>query len=228
MKFFPFTKNYVYRKYFEHFFDFSDSNNYVINKNSFGVVFNALSSITGNSSQNITFPNKTIDKIKEGGLNIDDFTLTFKPPSGASDYTLCIVFSYLKRNNFHITKYDVTNPNSKQQYLFLYYLFTSNTLNLNLGSLRKHISIPNSFDGKKIVLWLTESRSNNITKVNISNYSADLIVNAARSSVNTQFEFRHQEGVIEKFMYSPNFYDMDSLVHHTILLQEKINGTYVQ
>ena len=81
---------------------------------------------------------------------------------------------------------------------------------------------------KKIVLWLTESSSNNITKVNISNYSADLIVNTARRSANSQFEFRHQEGVIERFMYSPKFYDIDSLVHHTILLQEKINGTYVQ
>ena len=80
---------------------------------------------------------------------------------------------------------------------------------------------------KKIVLWLTESSSNNITKVNISNYSADLIVNTARRSANSQFEFRHQEGVIERFMYSPKFYDIDSLEYHQIMLQEKLNGSYI-
>ena len=224
---FPFTKNYIYRKHFEHFFDFTDSNNYVLNKNSFGVSFNALSSITGNSAHNITFPNKTIDLIKEGGLNIDDFTLTFKPPSGASDYTLCLIFNHHKRNNFTLTKYDITNPNSKKQYLFLYYLFINDTLNLSIGSLRKHLAIPSSFDGKKIVLWLTESVSNNITKINISNYSANLIINSVRRTANPQFEFLHQEGVIEKFMYSPNFYDINSLQHHEILLQEKLNGSYI-
>ena len=65
----PFTKNYIYKKYFEDFFDFNDSNIYVLNKNSSGVVFNSLSSITGNSARNITLPTKTIDNIKDGGLN---------------------------------------------------------------------------------------------------------------------------------------------------------------
>ena len=223
----PFTKNYIYRKHFEHFFDFTDSNNYVLNKNSFGVTFNALSSITGNSAHNITFPNKTMDLIKEGGLNIDDFTLTFKPPSGGSDYTLCLIFNHNKRKNFNLTKYDITNPNSKRQYLFLYYLFVNDTLNLHIGSLRQNISIPSSFDGKKIFFWLTESVSNNITKINISNYSSDLIINSSRRTANPQFEFLHQEGIIEKFMYSPNFYDIKGLENHEILLQEKLNGTYI-
>ena len=146
---YPFTKNYIYRKHFEHFFDFTDSNNYVLNKNSFGVTFNALSSITGNSAHNITFPNKTMNLIKEGGLNIDDFTLTFKPPSGGSDYTLCLIFNHHKRKNFTLTKYDITNPNSKKQYLFLYYLFINDTLNLSIGSLRKHLSIPRFLMEKK-------------------------------------------------------------------------------
>ena len=223
----PFIKNYVYRKYFEHFFDFSDSNNYVLNKSSIGVVFNALSSITGNSAQNITFPSKTMDNIKETGLRINDYKISFKPPIKNTSYTLCIVFSHFKRNNFHITKYDVTNANSRQQLLFLYYLYINRTLNINIGNVRKNLAIPSSFSGKKIVLWLTESINDNITKVNISNYSADLDANIVRTSANLEFEFLCQDSVIEKFMYSPNFYDIDSSVHHQILLQEKLKGNYV-
>ena len=53
----PFTKNYIYKKYFEDFFDFNDSNIYVLNQTSSGAVLNSLSSITGDTARNITFPN---------------------------------------------------------------------------------------------------------------------------------------------------------------------------
>ena len=221
----PFTKNYNYRKYFEDFFDFNDSNIYVLNKSSSGVVFNSLSSITGNSARNITLPTKTIDNIKDGGLNVNGYTISFSPPNKMTNYTLCLVFNHLKKN-FSISKIH-TNQNKKQNLLFLYYLNVNNTLNLNIANASKSISIPSSFDGKKIVLWLTESISNHVTKVKISNYFAELIANVTNNSLNQKFEFLNQDGVIEKFMYSPNFYDTDSIEYHKIILQEKINGSYI-
>ena len=223
----PFTKNYNYRKYFEDFFDFNDSNIYVLNKSSSGVVFNSLSSITGNSARNITFPTKTIDNIKDGGLNINGYHISFTPPSKSTSYTLCIVFTHWKNRLFSITKYDVTNINRKQQLLYLYYLNINNTLYLNIANIRNNIPIPNDFNGKKVVLWLTESISDHVTKVKISNYSAEIVANVVSHSANQKFEFLNQDGVIEKFMYSPNFYDTGSVEHHTILLQEKLNGSYI-
>ena len=180
----PFTKNYTYRKYFEDFFDFNDSNIYVLSKSSSGVVFNSLSSITGNSAQNITFPTKTIDNIKDGGLNVNGYTISFTPPSKSTSYTLCIVFTLWRNRLFSITKYDVTNINRKQQLLYLYYLNMNNTLNLNIANVRKNIPIPNDFNGKKVVLWLTESISDHVTKVNISNYSAEIVANVVSHSAN--------------------------------------------
>ena len=223
----PFTKNYIYRKYFEDFFDFNDSNIYVLNKYSSGVVFNSLSSITGNSARNITLPTKTIDNIKDGGLNVSGYTISYSAANKLTSYTLCLVFTFWRNRNFSITKYDVTNVNRKQQLLFLYYLNVNNSLNLHIGNTRKNLSIPGSFNGKKVVLWLTESISDHVTKVNISNYSAELIANVVSHSSNQKFEFLNQDGVIEKFMYSPNFYDTGSLNHHTILLQEKLNESYI-
>ena len=220
----PFTKNYIYRKYFEDFFDFKDSNIYVLNQTSSGVVFNSLSSITGNSARSITLPNKTIDNVKTGGLDINGYTITYTPASKLTSYTLCIVFTLWRNRHFSISKKDA---NSNQLLLYLYYLNTNNTLFLHVGNTRKNIVIPSSFDGKKVVLWLTESISSHVTKVKISNYSAEIVANVVSHSSNQKFEFLNQEGVIEKFMSSPNFYNDDSVQYHKVMLQEKLNGSYI-
>ena len=170
----PFTKNYIYRKYFEDFFYFNDSNIYVLNKSSSGVVFNSLSSITEDTARNITFKTKTIDNIKNGGLNVNGYTISYTSASKLTSYTLCLVFTLWRNRNFSITKKD---SNSNQTLLLLYYLNVNNTLNLHIGNTRKNISIPGSFSGKKVVLWLTESISDHVTKVKISNYSSEIIAN---------------------------------------------------
>ena len=220
----PFTKNYIYRKYFEDFFDFNDSNIYVLNQTSSGVVFNSLSSITGNSARNITLPTKTIDNIKDGGLNVNGYTISYSSANKLTSYTLCLVFTFGRNRNFSITKKDA---NSNQTLFFFYYLNVNNLLNLHIGNTRKNLSIPGSFNGKKVVLWLTESISDHVTKVKISNYSAEIIANLVSHSSNQKFEFLNQDGVIEKFMYSSNFYDNDSVQYHKIMLQEKLNGSYI-
>ena len=80
---------------------------------------------------------------------------------------------------------------------------------------------------KKVVLWLTESISDHVTKVKISNYSAEIVAPVVSHSSNQIFDFLNQDGVIEKFMYSPDFYDTDSIEYHTIILQEKLNASYI-
>ena len=130
----PFIKNYIYRKYFEDFFDFNDSNIYVLNQTSSGVVFNSLSSITGNSARNITFPTKTIDNIKDGELNVNGYTISYPSANKLTSYTLCIVFTLWRNRNFSITKKD---ENSNQTLLYLYYLNSNNNLYLHIGNTRK-------------------------------------------------------------------------------------------
>ena len=219
----PFTKNYIYRKYFEDFFDFNDSNFYILNTSSSGAVFNSLSSITGNSARNITLPTKTIDNIKNGGLNVNGFTISYTSASKLTSYTLCIVFILWRNRNFSITKKDT---NSNQTLLHLCYLNTNNNLYLHIGNTRKNITIPTSFNGKRVVLWLTESINNHVTKVKLSNYS-EIIANVISHSSNQKFEFLNQDGEIVKFMYSPKFYDTDSIEYHKVILQEKLNGNYI-
>ena len=225
----PFTKNYIYRKYFEEFFDFKNASIYGLNKTSSGVVFNYLSSITGNSERNINLSTKTIDNIKDGGLNVNNYTLTFKPNPQNKSFTLCIVFNFWENKTFRVHKNKINNINRKAKFIDLYYLNVNRTLNLEVFRTRKTISVTSDFNGKKVVLWLTENINTNVTKAILSNYSGKLITNVVIPSSNDifEFEFTSQDSVIEKFMYSPNFYDDDSVQYHTVMLQEKLNGSYI-
>ena len=39
--------------------------------------------------------------------------------------------------------------------------------------------------------------------------------------------FNTEDGILSKIMFSPNFYDIDSEQYHKVMLQEKLNGSYV-
>ena len=52
-----------------------------------------------------------------------------------------------------------------------------------------------SFNGKKIVIWLTENLNSNITKVKISNYNSILSLPIVRYTNEQEFVFTTQGGV---------------------------------
>ena len=213
----PFTSNILYRKYFEEYYDFTDANIYGLNIGSSGVIINSL-------KPNIVLPNNiNIANVKENGLSTNG-TITFNTTNNSSKFTLITVFNFIKRENFSVSLH---NKNKNQLLLFLYYLKLNNTLNLHVGNTRKNIPIPNSFDGKKVVLYLAVNINANATKIKISNYSSTLTISSANLSNNLKFEFLNQGGVINKFMYSQNFYDTDSVEYHKIITQEKLNGSYI-
>ena len=87
--------------------------------------------------------------------------------------------------------------------------------------------MPSSFDGKKIVLWLAESVDTIVTKVNFSNYSSTLKLSTSNHTMNQYFRFTTDDGVLSKIMFSPNFYDFDSEAFHRVMMQEKLNGSYI-
>lgn len=90
------------------------------------------------------------------------------------------------------------------------------------------IAIPNLFNGKKNVLWMTENSSANVIKASLSNYSSTLTLlsNTFRGTRN-KIKLDTEDGMIYKFMLSSNFYDFDSDQYHRILLEEKLNGSHI-
>ena len=74
---------------------------------------------------------------------------------------------------------------------------------------------------------MAESDDSIVTKVNISNYSSTLTLANSNYTANQYFDFLTEDGVISKIMFSPNFYDFDSEQFHKVMIQEKLNGSYV-
>ena len=220
----PHTINDLYRNYFEEVYDFTNASNYKLSRTSSGIVFNYLSSSSGNTLRDMGIPNRTIDDIRKEGLDITGYNISFYTPFGITKYTLCIVFDHWRNRNFSIKKKE---SNSGATLLNLYYTITGNTVNLVVNKVRRQFSMLSSFNGKKIVIWLTENVNSNITKAKISNYNSILSLPIVRYTNEQEFVFTTQGGVLSKIMYSPNFYDTDSEQYHKVILQEKLNGSYI-
>ena len=212
-----FTINNLYRNYFEEFYNFTDADSYGINIGSSGVIINSV-------KPNITLPpNKDLDEIKKDGLNVNGYDVTFSP-THSSKSTLCIVFTHWRNRSFTLTKYLSTNNNILVK---LNYDKTNNKVTLTVNRATQNFTIPSSFDGKRIVLWQTENFDANVTKVKISNYSGAISIPAVHYNVKQRWKFTTEDGVLNKLMYSSNFYDDDSEQYHKVILQEKLNGSYI-
>ena len=218
----PFTTHNLYRKYFEEVYDFTNAANYKLSNTASGIVFNYLSSSSGNTLRDMGIPNRTADDIKKEGLNVHGYTISFLLPIATTKYTLCIVFDYWKNRTFSIKKTD-----SNGATLLNLYHHNLGSIFLDVNSKRSHVSFPNSFNGKKIVIWLAEDNSQIITKAKISNYNAILSIQSSSHTNQQNFEFTTADGVVSKIMFSTNFYDTDSLQYHKVMLQEKLNGSYI-
>ena len=169
----PFTKNALYRKYFSEFYDFTDADIYGININSSGVI-NSL-------KPNITLPpNKDLSEITKYGLNVNCYDVTFSPSYSPVD-TLCIVLGHWRNRSFTLTKYISTN---NKILVKLNYDKTNNKVTLTVNKTTQNFPMPSSFNGKIIVLWLTENFYTNVTKVSISNYSSTLTLPAVQYNIN--------------------------------------------
>ena len=218
----PFTVNHVYSRYFEQIYDFTDANKYELKRGASGNIIIGLNH--HHSLNGISIPNKDISNIKKEGLNINNYTISLNPSSNFRNYTLCMVFYHWDNRDFALVK---KNTQNNQNLLSLTYTKAAGYLTLLTTSKRQFFSLPNSFNGKKIVIWLAHNVDSIVTKVNISNYSSTLTLDIANYVPRQNFDFTTEDGVLNKIMFSPNFYDFDSEPYKRIMIQEKINGSYI-
>ena len=214
----PFTKDALYRLYFSEVYDFANADSYGINIGSSGVIINSF-------RPNITIPNKDLSIIKNNGINVNGYTLTFNPSNHTSNYTLCIVLTHWRNRNLHLKK---IRRSDGKIITWVSYNTDGNEFALEVDrNVTTSFVALNSFNGKKIVIWLTESFNSNVAKLNISNYSSTLTLNSTVYANDQYWTLRIDDGVIYRLMSSPNFYDIGSEQYHKVMLQEKLNGSYV-
>ena len=107
----PHTINNLFREIFEEVYDFTNAANYKLSSTASGIVFNNLSSSSGNTLRDMRIPDKTIDNIRKEGLNVSGYNISFTPPNGITKYTLCLIFYHWRNRSFLLAKND-TNRRS--------------------------------------------------------------------------------------------------------------------
>ena len=218
----PFTVNHVYSRFFDQIYDFTDANNYELKRGASGIVISGLNNF--HNLNGITIPDKDLSNIKKEGLNINNYTITLNPSANFRNYTLCLVFYHWDNRDFALVK---KNKQNNQHLMNLTYSKAAGYLTLLTSSKRQFFGLPNGFNGKKIVLWLAHSVDTIVTKANLSNYSSTLTLDSANYVPDQDFDFTTEDGVLNKIMFSPNFYDFDSEAFKRIMIQEKLNGSYI-
>ena len=218
----PFTVNHVYSRFFEQIYDFTDANNYELKRGASGIVISGMNDF--HSLNGIIIPDKDISNIKKEGLNINNYTISLNPSDNFRNYTLCLVFYHWDNRDFALVK---KNKQNNQHLMNLTYSKAAGYLTLLSNIRRQFFSLPNGFNGKKIVLWLAHSVDTIVTKANLSNYSSTLTIDSANYVPDQDFDFTTEDGIMNKIMFSPNFYDFDSEAFKRIMIQEKLNGSYI-
>ena len=211
-----FTTNYIYRQYFEDFYDFTDATKYKLVIGSSGAVFTGVNPNLGFQST------KDLSFIFPGGLRNLNYDISLTKPQ-SSNFTICIVFKLWFNRNFDFHSQSASGGGR----LYLKFIKNIKKFHLERGVKQAEITLPNSFNGKYVVIWLTGNGNTNVIKAAISNYSAKLTLNTAINFGNHNFELKSDDAIIKKFMYSPNFYDFDSEQYHRVMIQEKLNGSYI-
>ena len=220
----PHTTNNVYREIFEEFYDLSNAGIYKIATRPSGVVFIGL-------LPNIYFANMFIANIEEGGLRIQNKPISLRL-FGKKSFTLCVVMQLWLNRNMYIKTFMRDGADEKPH---LTYDKTTKKLKLQTNGLTEStnetsITLLNSFNGKRVVFWLTKKGTggNFTVKASVSNYSGTLTLSSELASQrNYTFRISSEDTTIYSIMYSPNFYELDSHEFHQIIMQEKLSGSYV-
>ena len=149
-KLIPHTKNNAYREIFEEFYDLSDAGIYRVVEGPSGIVFTGL-------LPNIYFTNMNIANIEEGGLKIKNKPLSLRLFSKRR-FTICVVTQLWLNRSVYIKTFMRNEADEKPH---LIYDKTTKKLKLQTNGLRvgttneTSITLLNSFNGKRVVFWLT-------------------------------------------------------------------------
>ena len=91
---------------------------------------------------------------------------------------------------------------------------------INKQYLEKSHVKPSHYNNEFKYLMTDKLGWTSVHQASVSNYSSTLTLNSALASQsNYTFRISSGDAVIHKVMYPPNFYDLDSIQFHTIMIQ---------
>ena len=210
------NQTYFYRNIFDEVWDFTLADKYDFRttggSSSSNFSFHALRGIR-DDTRKITFSSKTINNIKYGGLDMNNYYVDIPLPSNSKDLVLMILFYFWGNNNFTITRFD-NNSNTK---LFeIIYDKISKRLSFSSGGRRNAHNIPVVTGGSKVVIWI-DHRQTTTLNFRFGNSSVYNLVGFGRVTARDQkVRFYTQGGFLNKVMISGNA----TLKSDKIIMQE--------
>ena len=213
------NQTYFYRNIFDEVWDFKLADKYDFRTSGGGssasFSFHALRGIR-DDTRKITFPSKTINNIKYGGLDMNNFYVDIPLDTNQKDLVIMIVFYFWDNNNFTITRFD-NNSNTK---LFeVMYDKIAKRLTFSSGGRRNAHNLPVVTGGSKVVIWI-DHRQTTTLNLRFGHSSVYNLVGFGRVTARDQkVRFYTQGGFLNKVMISGNA----NLKSDKIIMQEILN-----
>ena len=193
----PHTKNNVYSEIFEEFYDFSDVGIYKMATAPSGIIFTSL-------NPNITFPQMNIANVQEGGLSLKNQTLDLTLFSKRS-FTIFVVMQLWLNRSMGI-KTIIGNGAYEKPHLIYDRTTKKLKLQTNSDDSEDSITVLISFNGKRVVFWLTKKGTGYklVVKASISNHSAILSRQTSLAShSNYTFKIFSEDAIIHNCLTPP-------------------------
>ena len=212
------NKRYFYRNIFDEVWDFTLADKYDItsigSSSSSRFSFSALRGIRDNTRK-ITFASKTLNNIKYGGLDMNNYYVDIPLDQNQKDLVLIIIFYYWSNNNFTITRFDNTANNKLFE---IRYDKLSSRLLFSSGGRSNAHNMPIVNNGSKIVIWIDHRETTNLN-LRFGNSSVYNLVGFGRVRASSQkVRFYTQGGFLNKVMITGNA----TLKSDKIIMQETL------
>ena len=196
------NKKYFYKNMFDEIWDFTLADKYDFtssgSSSSIRFGFNALRGLIDNTKK-ITFANKTLNNIKYGGLDMNNYYVDIPLNQNQGNLVLIIVFYYWSNNNFTITRFD---NNANRKLFEIMYDKIARRLSFESGGRRNAHNMPNVTPGSKIVIWI-DHRATTTLNVRIGDSSVyNLIGFGNVRAASQKVRFYTQGGFLNKVMIS--------------------------
>ena len=219
-----FTNDHVYRSIFgKHYYDILETSHFNLIQGVSGVVINGVApNLVLATDRFITDYNPTY------GLKLSPRThiKTADTFNQNSSFTFFMSFMHDKTKTGEISFSNTLNLHNK---FYPRYRITSNKLIIDYQSGTHETTFTSDFQNKQLFVWICFDGTLNLYKMALSNYSSHVseTFNPPVNFQSRQFEIDY-DTFVNKIGFIDHFIDVDSLVHHRIMLEEKRNGSYLE
>ena len=222
------TKNYTYKKIFaDNFYDFNDPSKFNIQTGANGLFIDRVfPNFYTQSTINFFQPPKGFNLSNGSYIRTPRMHTTSLTRNYNISYTFFISFLHNERHQYLMHFISDDGASTPAPTISI----VGDLMTINMKSFIRSIHFPSKYKNKQMFIWLCFERTSRIYTMVISDFSSQLtatipghgqhVMSATKLVIN-------YDGYIKKIGFITDYIGIGSTEFNEILLQEKINGTYL-